>query len=459
MAKKLEITFYGGVGKVTGANFMLRGEKTNILVDCGLIQGSKICEEENRNSFAYDPKSANFLFITHSHIDHVGRIPKLVKDGFNGVIYSTPETKALAYLMLEDSLGVLGKEAVKENLPPIYSMEDVVASMALWKEIPYHEKTKISDDFEVYFRDAGHILGSAMIEFTYIPSGGEKRKITFTGDLGNSPTPLLNDTEIVNDTDYLVMESVYGDRNHEGIEERRNQLIGAINKIAHQGGVMLIPAFSLEKTQVVLHEINSFIMENKIPKIDFYLDSPLAIKVTDVYQKMSKNFNLAVRNEIKGGDDVFNFPNLKNTLTTEESQYIKKEPNPKVIIAGSGMSNGGRIVRHEKIYLSDPNNIILLIGYQAAGSLGREIQDGAKYVNIGGDTIPVRAEVINITGYSSHKDSDDLVSFVEPLSGRVKKVFVVMGEPKSALFLVQKIRDNLDIDAYHPEQDETVVLD
>ncbi|MCC7004313.1 MBL fold metallo-hydrolase, partial [Candidatus Nomurabacteria bacterium] len=217
MTKKLEVTFYGGVGKVTGANFMLRGEKTNILVDCGLVQGSKICDEENRKPFAYDPKSVDFLFVTHSHIDHIGRIPKLVKDGFKGVIYSTPETKALAYLMLEDSLGVLGKEATKDGLPPIYLMEDVMASMNLWKEIPYHEKTKISDDFEVYFRDAGHILGSAMIEFTHLPSNGEKRKITFTGDLGNSPTPLLNDTEVVNDTDYIVMESVYGDRNHEGI--------------------------------------------------------------------------------------------------------------------------------------------------------------------------------------------------------------------------------------------------
>jgi metallo-beta-lactamase family protein len=454
MKKKLKLTFCSGVGKVTGANFHVETEHTKFLVDCGLVQGEKIGEDENRVSFIYDPAAVDYLFVTHAHIDHVGRIPKLVHDGFTGVIYSSPETRELAALMLEDSLGVLTKEAEKDNLKPLYTLEDVHHALSLWKTIPYHTQTKINDELGVYLKDAGHILGSVMFEFHY----GES-KIVFTGDLGNSPTPLLNDTESIEGAHYLVMESVYGDRNHEGVDERREKLGQVLKKAVSKGGTLLIPVFSLEKTQVLLHEMNKLLMDHAFPKVPVYLDSPLAIKVTEIYRRLTKTFNQEAKNEIKSGDDIFDFPSLHKTLSTNESFAIEHTSGPKIIIAGSGMSNGGRIVRHEKTYLSDPNNAILFLGYQSAGTLGRQIADGAKQVNIHGDMVPIRAEVMSISGYSSHKDSDNLIAFAATAKATLKKAFVVMGEDKSALFLVQRLRDYEGINACHPDLHETVTLE
>jgi metallo-beta-lactamase family protein len=454
MSKKLKLTFCSGVGKVTGANFLVESEHTKFLVDCGLVQGEKVGDDENRKPWIYDPKTIDYLFITHAHLDHVGRIPKLVHDGFTGVIYSTPETLDLAALMLEDSLGVLTKEAQKDNLKPLYSMEDVHQTMALWKAIPFHEETKINDEFSLFIKDSGHILGSGMFVFTY-----NEKKIVFTGDLGNSPTPLLNDTEPITGAHYVVMESVYGDRNHEGIEERQEKLGDVLKKVTTRGGVLMIPIFSLEKTQVVLHEMNALFLKGEIPKVPVYLDSPLAIKVTNVYKKYKKDFKQEVQDEMVGGDDIFDFPMLHKTLHPEESMDILHTSNPKIIIAGSGMSNGGRITRHEKTYLSDPNNAILFLGYQSAGTLGRIISEGAKQVTINGDVVPVRAEVLSISGYSSHKDSDHLVEFAETAKDTLKKAFIVMGEDKAALYLVQRLRDYTGIKAYHPEAGESVVLD
>lgn len=454
MAKKLKLTFCGGVGKVTGANFLVESDVTKFLVDCGLVQGEKIGDDENRKPFIYNPKEIDFLFITHAHLDHIGRIPKLVKEGFNGVIYSTPETRELTGFMLEDSLGVLTKEAHRDNLEPLYSLEDVSNALSLWKTIPYHTETQINEEFSLYIKDAGHILGSGMFQFTY-----NGKKVVFSGDLGNSPTPLLKDTEDILGADYLIMESVYGDRNHEHVDERKGLLGEVMKKITERAGVLLIPIFSLEKTQVLLHEMNDLFLQGEIPKVPVYLDSPLAIKVTDVYHHYLKDFNAHVQEEFKNGDDVFDFPTLHKTLATEESNAIVRTQNPKVIVAGSGMSNGGRIQKHEKEYLSNPNNAILFIGYQSAGTLGRKIADGEKHIRIGGEMVTVRAEVLNISGYSSHKDSDHLLEFVATAQKTLKKVFVVMGEPKSALFFVQKVRDNLGIDAYHPSFGESVIIE
>jgi metallo-beta-lactamase family protein len=285
------------------------------------------------------------------------------------------------------------------------------------------------------------------------------KKLVFTGDLGNTPTPLLRDTEPLDNATYLVMESVYGDRNHEDVDERRRRLAEAINTSVEKGGVLLIPAFSLEKTQVLLHELNDLLREKKIHKTPIYLDSPLAIKVTDIYKKMTENFNDNAKKQIADGDDIFSFPELHIVEDAEASLDLDHLPNPKIIIAGSGMSNGGRVVRHEKKYLPGANNSILFIGYQSVGTLGRRISEGAKSVQIGNEDIKINANIVTVSGYSSHKDSDHLVEFVDTSSTTLKKVFVVMGEPKSSMFLVQKIKDNTGVEAYHPAQDEGVVLD
>jgi metallo-beta-lactamase family protein len=450
----IKLHFYGGVGTVTGANFLLETGKLKILVDCGLVQGTRLDNEENRKPFVYDPSDVDILFITHAHIDHIGRVPKLVHDGFKGVIYSTPETKALAEVMLADALIILNKQALEDGVTPFYNEEDIRQALDQWKMISYHNVTPIGDSIQVYFKDPGHILGAVMIEFRR-----NGKKLVFTGDLGNTPTPLLKDTEALEDATYLVMESVYGDRNHEDINERREMLAEAINNSVAKGGVLLIPTFSLEKTQVLLHELNDLLIEKKIKKTPIYLDSPLGIKVTEIYKRMTENFNEEAKKQIAGGDDIFNFPELHIVEDGDASLNLDHLPNPKIIIAGSGMSNGGRIIRHEKKYLGGVNNSILFIGYQSVGTLGRKIAEGAKYVQIGNEEIKVKANIVTVTGYSSHKDSDRLVEFVETSSETLKKVFVVMGEPKASLFLVQKIKDNIGVDAYHPEQDEEVVLD
>lgn len=428
-----------------------------ILIDCGMIQGSKFAENQNRSEFKYDPSSVDYLLVTHSHIDHIGRIPKLARDGFKGAIISTPETKELSRLMLEDSLKILEEEAKRDGQLPLYEKEDVEKSLSLWKTLPYHISQKLEGGFNIYFKDAGHILGSAMIEISY-----NGKKIVFTGDLGNSPSPLLKDTENIADADYLVMESVYGDRNHESKEERKEKLKDFIRKTLEKKATLIIPAFSLERTQAILHEMNDIFERDSAASVPVFIDSPLASKVTEVYKKYAMDdFNETVKTEIKAGDDVFNFPRLKFTPRAEDSAVIRRAADPKIIIAGSGMSHGGRIVQHERHYLSDPNAILLLVGYQAVGSIGRQLEDGAKKVSIFGESVKVRAKIEKINGYSSHKDSDNLVNFVESalVAGKIKKIFVVMGELKSSLFLVQRLRDELGAEAVHPKGGSSVELD
>jgi len=454
-SKILKLTFYGGVGTVTGANFLLEGAGKRFLIDCGLQQGCyKVCDDANRAPFSYTPASIDAVFITHSHIDHVGRLPKLVKEGFKGKIYSTIPTKDIAEVMLLDSLGVMEKEARRDNLPTIYNALDVAQTTRQWEGLPYHQDINFGHGFTVRLLDSGHILGSSMIEITF-----NKKKIVFTGDLGNSPSPLLNDSENITNANYLIIESVYGDRNHESRYDRKRLLEEVIEESIKKAGVLMIPAFSLERTQQILYEINDFVENRKIPPVAIYLDSPLAIKVTKIYSKYKEYFRPKVQDLINKGDDIFSFPGLKKTLTTEESKAILTEPDPKIIIAGSGMSNGGRIIHHEKNYLRDKKNTLLLVGYQSAGTPGRLLQDGNESINILGEEVPINAKIVTISGYSAHKDSDGLVEFVSQGRDKVKKVFAVMGEPKSALFLVQRLRDYLGVNAVAPSAGEAIELD
>jgi metallo-beta-lactamase family protein len=457
LLNNLKLTFWSGVGTVTGANFLLESPDTKLLVDCGLLQGVQEANDENQKYFTYNVTSVQYLFLTHAHMDHIGRVCKLVREGFRGVIYSTPETRELAHVMLLDALKVMDMNARnsvgEEKQLPLYEMKDFDQAFSLWKTISYHVDTKINDEFSVYLKDGGHILGSSMYEFNF--SG---TKVVFTGDSGNSPTPLLRDTEKITDADYLIVDSVYGDRNHEPKDERDERFRQIIVETIKRGGALVIPAFSIERTQVILYELNNMVEEKKIPAVPVFLDSPLGLKVTEIYSRMSKDFNQGVQKEIKSGDNIFQFPKLVITHGSRDSQEIAKVPNPKIIIAGSGMSSGGRVVWHEERFLPDPNSTVLLMGYQAIGTLGRRIQDKPSQVEIKGQMIPVRARIEMISGYSSHKDSDGLVDLVSDTAEKVKKVFVVMGEPKSSTYLTQRLRDELDVDAIYPEKGQVYEL-
>lgn len=450
--KKAKITFCGGTGSVTGANFLFEIDGKKILVDCGLTQGANVADDVNWEPFQYDPKNIDLLFVTHGHIDHLGRIPKLVNDGFRGKIYSTLPTRSIALPMLEDTAGILGKNT-ELGLDKIYSVENIKLTLELWSGFNYDEKIKITDNLEFSLLNAGHILGSAMVLFTY-----NGKRILFTGDLGNSPSPLLPDTEKVQDIDYLIMESVYGDRNHESRNDRRRLLAEVIQDNHKRKGTLVIPTFSLERSQELLFELDALLEDNRVPIMPIFFDSPLAIRLTDVFKQYKSYFNEKAQKAMSPGKYLFDFPGLHNTLKSEESKMILGVPDPKIVIAGSGMSTGGRVIHHEKNYLPDPDNTLLLTGYQSVGTLGRLLQDGLKKIRIMGEEVPVRAHIVTIYGYSGHKDSDGLLNFVEEIGDSLKKVFVVMGEPKSSMFLVQKLRDNLGIEAYAPEKDDSVVL-
>jgi metallo-beta-lactamase family protein len=451
-SKILKITFAGGTGSVTGANFLVEGGGVKFLIDCGLEQGTKTADDHNWSDFSYDASSIDMLFISHAHIDHIGRIPKLIYDGFKGTIYSTIPTKEITELMLDDTAHILSK-GDNEMLKQVYTEANIKKALSMWTVVDYHQDIPIGS-MVFRYRDAGHVLGSGMLELIY-----NNKKIIFTGDLGNSPSPLLRDTEMLKGVDYMLMESVYGDRNHVARDKRRARLEEIIEDNYQRKGVLIVPTFSLERSQELLFEINELVENKRIPVMPIFFDSPLGIRLTKIYRQYGQYFNDFARKQLTEGDDIFNFPGLHSTLLTEESREITKEPNPKIIIAGSGMSNGGRVLHHESHFLPDANNTLLLTGYQAWGTLGRLIQDGAKSVRINGQEIAVKAHVEFIDGYSGHKDSDHLVDFVESTAESLKAVYVAMGEPKSSLFLTQRLRDYLGVNAYAPEQGDVVELD
>ncbi len=447
------LTCCSGVGNATGANFLLKTPSLSILVDCGLIQGSRENAEENRADFSYDPTSISFLLVTHSHMDHIGRIPKLVKEGFRGAIYSTVETKEISALMLEDAQALLAREARERGIEPMYEKEHVAEALNLWKTVDYHETTALAEGVSAYWKDAGHVLGSSIIEVA-LPT----TKIAFTGDLGNSPTPLLRDTEFVTDADYMVIESVYGDRNHEPKDVRDARFRSIVAETISKGGTVIIPAFSIERTQIVLFELNNMIEGNVIPRVPVFLDSPLAIKVTDVYKRHVEEFNRKTQSIISAGDDIFSFPGLKIVDSHQESQIIDGVKGSKIIIAGSGMSVGGRVLHHEIAFLDDPKATILLVGYQVAGSVGRQIEEKRSVIKINGTPVQVRARIEKISGYSSHKDSDNLVDFVSHAMPKLRQVFVAMGENRSSTFLAQRLRSEVGANAIVPERDKVYDL-
>jgi metallo-beta-lactamase family protein len=454
MAQQSTIHFLGGAGSVTGSNFLLESDSTKILIDCGLFQGGAEFEKSNWQPFQFDPKEIPFLINTHAHIDHVGRIPKMVREGFRGRIISTEATKAIVEPLLMDSMELLRHAAERLGLPPLYDEADIKKTMELWEGIPYHQPLALPGGFTLELFNSGHILGSAMAKFSR-----DGRSIAFTGDLGGGNSELLPLVESPQGLNYLVMESVYGDRTR-GIDEKdhRSLLEQVIEKTAERGGTLLIPAFSMERTQDLLFEIRTLMLEKKIPSMPVFVDSPLASKITKSFLIYPQYFADVIRARVEGGENIFDFPELTFVEDAEESQKIARGAGAKVLIAGSGMSNGGRVLSHEKEILPDEKSTLLIVGYQAAGSLGRQLVDGAKTVRLGGDAIAVKCHIETIYGFSAHMDGTELLEFVNKIQDGIEEVFVVMGEPKSSSFLAQRIRDYLGVKSIVPEAGDTAVI-
>lgn len=453
--------FYGAAGMVTGSNFLLDTGQHKILIDCGLIQG--MGEEKNWESFPYNPADISHLIITHAHLDHIGRIPKLVKDGFKGTIISTKATRALIEPLLLDAIEILGRSAERHGRPELYTEKDITHALQLWHGYSYHEKIPLPDNVELQLLDAGHILGSAMVRLVR----GEK-SVVFTGDIGGGNSPLLRPTEATT-ASYLVIEGTYGNKLRPEDRARLEQLEDIIEDAMAKGGTLLIPAFSTERTQDLLFDIRKLMLEGRVPRVPVYLDSPLAEKITRAYLTHPEYFSDDIRERIEGGEDIFMFPQLHYAKNSEDSHALDAMPGAKIILAGSGMSSGGRVIMHERQYLPDLLSTVLIVGYQAAGTIGRRLVEGAKYLELytpnrsntghsGGGKIPVRATIKTLYGYSAHRDAESLLEFVNHATEHAEQVFVVHAEPAAALFLSQRIRDYLGVNTLVPELGEKAVL-
>lgn len=454
----MKLTFYGGASEVTGVRYLLEAKtdtkkSIQILIDCGMLQGSKDNWEKNSEPFQFDAKKVDYLFITHAHIDHVGLAPKLYKYGFRGKVFMTPPTKELAALTLHDSQKLFEKESFKNGKEPIFKEEDVEGFLGLIKTIEYGRKHKLTGGISFKLNDAGHMLGSSIIEIW-----AEGKKIVFSGDLGNAPTPLLKWPAKITEADYILVESTYGNKLHEQRDKRKEILENIIEETASQKGVLMIPAFAVERTQELLCELDELAENNRIPRIPIFIDSPLAVQATAIYKKYPDYFNEEAAEQIRRGADFFKFPGLVYTEDAQASKGINNIAAPKIIIAGSGMSVGGRILFHEKLYLPDPKSSLMISNYQIRGTLGRELLDGKKDVKILDEDINVKAKIISIQGYSAHADQKALYDWVNNFQRPVKHLWAVQGEIEPAEALALLIKDNLGIPASVPKPGEVVEL-
>ena len=467
----MKLYFYGGAKVVTGANYLLETEQAKVLVDCGLFQGSRELEARNAEPFAYDAKTIDAVIVTHSHLDHVGRLPQLIGAGFKGKIFATSPTIDFTRLILEDSVRVLEEKARHAGVVPLFSQMEVDEVMRQFVAADYYKKTQAAPGVEFTFHDAGHILGSAIVELRIKnQESGEKEEtiIVFSGDLGHPPAPLLRAPDYLTSADYVLVESAYGDRNHESPEETEGIVEKIIEDTVSKGGVLMIPSFAMERTQQLLYHINDLIEHRRIPAVPVFIDSPLATHITEVYKKYPQYYNKKAVDEIDSGDDIFNFPGLTFTVSAKDSKGINDVPPSKIIIAGSGMSQGGRIVHHEVRYLQDPKNTLLIVGYQAEGTLGRRIAEGQKEVEILDQLVEVRAKVEQISGYSAHADQFYLMDWIKSFTKigfanggekhELKKIFVVQGEAGPANALASLIRDELGIESTVPEMNMMIEL-
>ncbi len=465
----MKLTFCGAAGTVTGSCHLLEIENKKILLDTGMFQGGSEAEEMNYEQFRFNPSEIDYLILSHAHIDHSGRIPQLVKRGFKGKIISSFPTSELCKIMLPDSAFIQESEAEWQNrkrqragkgtIEPMYTVKDAEEALKLFQPVEYKKIISLNSNITVRLNDAGHILGSAIIEM-WVRENGEEFKLVFSGDLGNKDVPIMADPTIIEEADYVIMESTYGDRLHKETQNKNLALLDIITETLARNGNVVIPSFAIERTQEILYVLNMLkeAKDSKIRNVPVYVDSPLAINATKIFQTSLPYMDEEAQKLIKGGDNPFDFPNLIFTQTADESKAINFNKGSSIIISASGMCEAGRIKHHLKHNLWREDSSVVFVGYQAQNTLGRRIKDGEKVVKIFGEEIGIKCKVYSIEGFSGHADQKGLLDWIGAFKKKPAKVFLVHGEETSLSELSRLISTNLGISNEIAQLGQTIEL-
>lgn len=468
----MKITFLGAAKTVTGSCYYLEIKNCKFMVDCGLFQGHSKENALNEEAFPFNPSELDYLFLTHSHIDHSGRIPKLYADGFKGKIITTKATSELCGIMLPDCGHIQELENDWENrkreragkLPvkPLYTYQDALDCMRLFKPVNYSEVIKVNENIRIRFNDAGHILGSSIIEL-WVTEDGEETKVVFSGDLGNKDIPILRDTSFIESADYLLIESTYGNRLHEDKKNKVDKFVDIIIETIDRGGNVIIPSFAVGRTQEIIYELHKRrgAQDEKVKKlfsIPVFIDSPLAISATEIFRKNLDCFDDEARAYIENGDNPLDFPGLQFTKSSDESKALNERKDNVIIISASGMCDAGRIKHHLKHNLWRKESTILFVGYCAIGTLGRKLIDGVKKVKLFGEDISVNAHIETIDSFSGHADKDGLLEWIGKFKKKPKKIFIVHGEETTMNDFSELIKENFNIETVIPSKGDNFLM-
>lgn len=463
----MKLTFLGAAMMVTGSSYLLETEGKKILIDCGMFQGSKAVEFLNHREFSYEPGEIHAVLLTHAHIDHSGLLPRLCKEGYPGKIYTTKVTRELCGIMLPDSAHIQeydaeianrkGKRLGKTVVVPLYTIEDAYRCLEHFESVAYRKKVEILPGITIQFQDAGHILGSSLIE-VFVTEQGQTIKLVFSGDLGQPNQPLLNDPTYIEQADYIITESTYGNRQHE-VYDREERLAEIIHETVNRGGNIIIPSFAVGRTQTLLYYLHRLYKAKRIPDIPVIIDSPLAISATDIFMHHQNDYDKEAYDMlVHDNEHPLKLPHLMFTKTADESKAINSMPGSAIIISASGMADAGRILHHLKHNLWRSESSVLFVGYQAQGSLGRRILEGAKRVKIMGEEVSVKAQIYNLDGFSAHADQGQLLHWLEQFHSKLSGVFIVHGELASSEPFAKLVEEKLHCSTYIPRYGDEITL-